>query len=49
MALKKLKPVTSGTRFRQISAFDLITKKEPERSLVETLPEKGGRDRKSVV
>ncbi len=44
MALKKLKPVTSGTRFRQISAFDLITKKEPERSLVETLPEKGGRN-----
>ncbi len=44
MALKKLKPVTAGTRFRQISAFDLITETKPERSLVETLPEKGGRN-----
>ena len=44
MALKKLKPVTSGTRFRLLNAFDLITKKEPERSLVETLHEKGGRN-----
>ena len=44
MALKKLKPVTSGTRFRLINAFDLITRKEPERSLVEPLHEKGGRN-----
>ncbi|MCE5273169.1 50S ribosomal protein L2 [bacterium] len=44
MALKKLKPVTAGTRFRQISAFDLITETKPERSLVENLPEKGGRN-----
>ena len=25
MALKKLKPVTSGTRFRTVNAYDLIT------------------------
>jgi len=44
MALKKLKPVTSGTRFRMINAYDLITRKEPERSLLEPLHEKGGRN-----
>jgi large subunit ribosomal protein L2 len=44
MALKKLKPVTPGTRFRTINAYDLVTKTKPERSLLEFLPEKGGRN-----
>ncbi|HUU27034.1 MAG TPA: 50S ribosomal protein L2 [archaeon] len=44
MALKKLKPVTDGTRFRTVNAYDLITKNKPERSLVVSLTEKGGRN-----
>ncbi len=33
MAIKKLKPVTPGTRFRSNSSFDEITKTTPEKSL----------------
>ena len=44
MALKKLKPVTSSTRFRSVNAFDLVTKTKPEKSLVTAKPSKGGRN-----
>jgi large subunit ribosomal protein L2 len=44
MAIKKFKPVTAGTRFRAISAYDEITRTEPERSLTETLKKSGGRN-----
>jgi len=44
MAIKKFKPVTAGTRFRQISAFDEITRSEPEKSLTEPLKRTGGRN-----
>jgi len=44
MALKKLKPVTPGTRFRTINAYDLLTKTKPERSLLAPLHSKGGRN-----
>ncbi|MEA1996994.1 MAG: 50S ribosomal protein L2, partial [Gemmatimonadota bacterium] len=44
MALKKLKPVTDGTRFRSVNAYDLITTTKPERSLLKPLSSKGGRN-----
>ena len=44
MAIKKLKPVTPGTRFRSILKNDEITRATPERSLVEPVSSKGGRN-----
>ncbi|MEX0936103.1 MAG: 50S ribosomal protein L2 [Gemmatimonadota bacterium] len=44
MALKKFKPVTSGTRFRSIVDSSEITRREPERSLTEPLHGHGGRN-----
>ncbi len=44
MPIKKFKPVTAGTRFRAISAFEEITRTEPERSLTEPLKRSGGRN-----
>jgi large subunit ribosomal protein L2 len=44
MAIKKFKPVTAGTRFRSTLGNEEITRDEPERSLVESLTSKGGRN-----
>jgi large subunit ribosomal protein L2 len=44
MPTKKFKPVTPGTRFRSVSAFDEITRSEPEKSLLEPLKKSGGRN-----
>ena len=44
MALKKFKPVTSGSRFRSIVDSSEITRKGPERSLTESLHGTGGRN-----
>ena len=44
MAIKKLKPVTPGTRFRSNSQFDEITKEHPEKSLTVALRKTGGRN-----
>jgi large subunit ribosomal protein L2 len=44
MPTKKFKPVTPGTRFRSVTAFDEITRSEPERSLLETKKRTGGRN-----
>jgi large subunit ribosomal protein L2 len=44
MAIKKFKPVTAGTRFRSTLGNEEITRDEPERSLVESLSSKGGRN-----
>ena len=45
MAIKKFKPMTPGTRFRSIvDNSDLLTKKDPERSLLEPLLKSGGRN-----
>ncbi len=44
MATKKFNPTTSTRRFQAVSAFEEITKARPERSLVETLPRRGGRN-----
>ncbi|MCK6616190.1 MAG: 50S ribosomal protein L2 [Cyclobacteriaceae bacterium] len=44
MALKKLKPVTPGTRHRLAPTFDDITSATPEKSLVVTRKKTGGRN-----
>src|SRR5260221_7317950 len=44
MAMKKLKPVTPGTRHRLSPGFDDITESRPEKSLVTTLKKTGGRN-----
>ena len=44
MAIKKYKPTTAARRNMSVSAFDEITKKTPERSLVVSLSKSGGRN-----
>jgi large subunit ribosomal protein L2 len=44
MAVKKLKPVTPGTRFRVAPAFDQLTASKPEKSLVKSVKRTGGRN-----
>jgi len=44
MALKRFRPVTESSRFRSVSAFDEITRTEPEKSLTEGLTKKSGRN-----
>jgi large subunit ribosomal protein L2 len=46
MALKKLKPVTAGTRHRLAPSFDDITASSPEKSLVKIVKKTGGRNSK---
>ena len=43
MALKKLRPVTPGTRHRLAPGFDDITESRPEKSLLTTIKKTGGR------
>lgn len=44
MAIKKLNPVTPGTRFMSVSTFEEITKSKPEKSLTTSLKKSGGRN-----
>ncbi|MDP2208268.1 MAG: 50S ribosomal protein L2 [Bacteroidota bacterium] len=44
MAIRKLKPVTPGTRWMSVPAFSEITKTVPEKSLIEILKKTGGRN-----
>ncbi len=44
MAIKKFKPTSPGRRQMTVSTFEEITKKEPEKSLVEPLKRTGGRN-----
>jgi len=44
MAIRKYKPVTPGTRWMSVAAFDEVTKTRPEKSLVEALHKSGGRN-----
>lgn len=44
MALKKLRPITAGTRHRLSPGFEDITETKPEKSLVLTLKKTGGRN-----
>lgn len=44
MALRKLKPITPGTRFYSVSTFEEITKSTPEKSLLAPIKKSGGRN-----
>ena len=44
MPIRKFKPITSASRFRSVSAFDEVTRSEPEKSLTEGLRKKAGRN-----
>ena len=44
MAVKKFKPTSPARRFMTVSAFEEITKTEPERSLLEPLKKHAGRN-----
>ena len=47
MAVRKLKPVTPGQRFRVVNGFDAITTDKPEKSLL--LRKKVWRSKQSQV
>jgi ribosomal protein L2 len=47
MALKKLKPITAGTRHRLATSFDDITSSTPEKSLLTTIKKSGGRNKRT--
>ncbi|MDQ7829461.1 MAG: 50S ribosomal protein L2 [Armatimonadota bacterium] len=49
MAVKKFKPTTPGRRFMTVSTFEEITKTEPERTLVEPLRQRAGRNTQGKV
>src|SRR5512141_882364 len=44
MAIRKMKPMTAGTRWMSVAAFDEITKTTPEKSLITPLHKSGGRN-----
>ncbi len=44
MGIRKLKPVTPGTRWASLPKFDEITKSVPEKSLIEPIKKTGGRN-----
>ncbi len=44
MPVKQFRPITPGTRFRQIAQFSEITRKGPEKSLTEPVAGTGGRN-----
>src|ERR687887_696785 len=44
VALRKYKPTSPGRRFMTVSTFEEVTKSKPEKSLVEPVTKKGGRN-----
>ncbi len=49
MAIKKFKPTSPGRRFVTVSAFDEITADKPEKSLLEPLKKKSGRNNRGKI
>ena len=49
MAVKHLKPTSAGRRFQTVSDFSEITASKPEKSLIEPLRKKGGRNNNGRV
>lgn len=49
MAVKKLRPITPGTRFRVAPAFDQITESKPEKSLLKPTKRSGGRNNRGKM
>jgi large subunit ribosomal protein L2 len=46
MGIRQFRPMTPGTRFRSVSDFAEVTRAEPEKSLIEPLKKRGGRNNK---
>jgi large subunit ribosomal protein L2 len=44
MALRRYKPTSAGRRFMTVSTFEEVTKSKPEKSLLEPVTKKGGRN-----
>jgi large subunit ribosomal protein L2 len=44
MGIRQFRPMTPGTRFRSVSDFAEVTRSEPEKSLLEPLRKRGGRN-----
>jgi len=44
MAIRKLRPMTPGTRFYSVSTFEEVTKEKPEKALLRPLKKSGGRN-----
>ncbi|HET9887449.1 MAG TPA: 50S ribosomal protein L2, partial [bacterium] len=44
MAIRKYKPTSPGRRSMSVSTFEEITKKEPEKNLIEPIKRKAGRN-----
>lgn len=49
MAIKKYKPTSPGRRFMSASTFEEITTDTPERSLLESLPKRAGRNHQGKI
>jgi len=49
MPIRKYKPTSSGRRFMTVSTFEEVTKTEPEKSLLEPLSKKGGRNNQGRI
>ncbi len=49
MAIKKYKPTSPGRRFMSVAAFDEITAEAPEKSLLEALPKRAGRNHQGKI
>ncbi len=49
MGIRQFRPMTPATRSRSVSDFAEVTRSEPERSLVEPLTKKGGRNNKGHI
>ncbi len=49
MAVRKLKPITPGQRFRVVNMFDEVTTDKPEKSLLAPKKRTGGRNKKGRI
>jgi large subunit ribosomal protein L2 len=49
MPIRKYKPTSAGRRFMTVSTFEEVTKTEPEKSLVDPLTKKGGRNNQGRI
>ena len=49
MGIRRYKPTSAGRRNMSVSTFEEITKKKPERSLLEPLKKSGGRNNRGRI
>src|SRR5918912_176702 len=49
MPVRQFKPTSAGRRFMSVSTFEQITKSKPEKSLLEPLKKRGGRNNQGRI